>query len=152
MTGFFKFLPAAALPKLAEKSSIEVRAVFGPRLWLAVFFMTLCSLAYLLAAPAIFRVLFPAYVDAVPYSQLYAFIIIASLSGLFTTALTAQRKLKDLYAFTVISPIVQIVLQICGVMFYGLWGLVAGRLIAQFFSLLLAAFLLFRNERDGTVR
>ena len=149
LTGFFKFLPAAALPKLAEKSSSEVRAAFGPRVWLAVLAMTACSLAYLLAAPLIFHVLFPAYADAVPYSQLYAFMIVASLGGLFTTALTAQRKLKDLYAFTVISPLVQVLLQIGGVIFFGLWGLIAGRLIAQFFSFFLAAFLLFKKDRKG---
>jgi len=149
LSGFFKFIPSAALPKFSEKSPAQVRKAFGSRLWIAVLCMTLFAGAYALAAPFLFQILFPAYLESVPYSQLYALVIVASLGGLFTTALTAQRDLKGLYVFTVISPIVQIVLQVLGAVFYGLWGLIVARLAAQFFSLLLAALLLFKRTKGS---
>lgn len=145
LSGLFKFLPTAALPKLSEKSPAGIRMAFGKRIWWVALAMAVLTALYALAAPALFAFLFPAYTEAVPYSQLYGLMIVASLSGLFTTALTAGRNVKELYVFNILSPTFQILLQLAGVIVWGLWGLIIARLGAQFLSLLLALVLLFRK-------
>jgi O-antigen/teichoic acid export membrane protein len=146
LTGFFKFLPAAALPKFASKTPEEMRHAFGPRIILAIVGMALVAGVYALFAPLVFTLLFPAYVGAVPYSQVYALVLIASISGLFTTALIAQRNVKELYAYTAITPAIQILLQVAGAFLYGLWGLIIARIASQLVSAVIAFVLLAQRR------
>jgi len=149
LSGLFKFLPAAALPKLSEKTPEQVRGAFGSRIWVVVLLMFLFSGLYAATAPFIYHVLFPTYASAVPYSQVYGLMIVASLSGLFTTALTASHKLRGLYIFSSVTPTVQLALQVLGTIFFGLWGLIIARLTSQILSLLLSIFLL---RKKGSVK
>jgi O-antigen/teichoic acid export membrane protein len=145
LVGFFKFLPAAALPKFSRKSDSEMRSAFGKRLWIAAAGMASFAAAYAIAAPLLFSILFPQYVDSVPYTQAYAVIIIASISGLFTAALTSQANVKKLYLFNFLSPTLQLALQVVGILTFGLWGLIVSRVLASFLSLGLAAALVLRR-------
>lgn len=145
LAGFFKFLPAAALPKFSNKSPEEMRGSFGPRIFIAIGAMVVVAGIYIATAPFLFSLLFPAYTEAIPYSQAYAFVLVASISGLFTSALTAQRNLKELYAYTAVTPILQVVLQVFGAVLYGLWGLIIARLATQFIAAGIA-FLLLRKK------
>ncbi|MBP9816808.1 MAG: oligosaccharide flippase family protein [Candidatus Pacebacteria bacterium] len=144
LTGFFKFLPTAALPRLSGKTPAEIRiALGGQRMWWIVLAVVLGVLAYGTVAPILFALLFPAYIDAVVFSQFYALVFISVIGNMFIVGLTAERGTKALYIFNVVSPVFQIGLQFVGVVFYGLWGLIIGRVLATFVSLFLAAVLLF---------
>jgi O-antigen/teichoic acid export membrane protein len=144
LSGFFKFLPAAALPKFASKTAEEMKGAFGPRILIAIIGMLLVAGVYALFAPLVFSILFPTYTESVPYSQVYALVLLTSISGLFTSALIAQRNVKSLYVHTAVSPIMQVVLQFVGALLYGLWGLIVARLASQFLSALLAYIILKR--------
>ncbi|MEY2641208.1 MAG: hypothetical protein RL150_601 [Candidatus Parcubacteria bacterium] len=146
LASFFKFLPAAALPKFSNKTPEEMRHAFGFRIVLAILGMAAVAALYALFAPLAFHILFPAYAHAVPYSQVYALVLIASISGLFTSALIAQRNVKELYVYTAATPIAQVLLQVAGAFFYGLWGLIIARIVSQLVSAVVA-FLLLTNKR-----
>ena len=152
LTGFFKFLPTAALPRLSEKTPAEVRAALRPS---RLIFIAVAALvgtwAYALVSPYVFGVLFPAYTDAVMYSQWYALIFLAVIGNLFVTGLTANRDLKDLYVYNIAAPLIQIALLVIGILTYGLWGLIVGRLIASGLSIILAYFLLFRQKTESSL-
>lgn len=147
LSGLFKFIPTAALPKLSEKNPEEIRAILGKsRIWFAVVALLFAALGYALIAPYLFMFLFPTYTDAIPFSQWYGLIFLTVIGNLFVTGLTAQRDIKDLYIYNVASPSIQILFQFFGIIFYGLWGLVVGRLISMGFSILLASALLFKRR------
>jgi len=148
LAGFFKFIPTAALPRFSNKSSMEIRGAFGRRVWYAIFSMFIFVLIYIFAAHSIFSLLFPTYTDAVPYSQVYSLIIVSSIAGLFTSALTAQQNIKELYAYTIGVPIAQIALQTIGIIMYGLWGLIIARLVSQSLAAAFAFILLFRKKES----
>ncbi len=143
---FFKFIQSAALPKLSKKAPSKIQEAFGPRIWWAVLATGLIAGLYALIAPFIFSLLFPAYTEVIPYTQIYSLTVITSLAGLFTTGLTAERNIRDLYIFNIISPIAQLILQLGGILFYGLWGLIIGRLLSNFMSFLLAVTLMIRSR------
>jgi hypothetical protein len=77
--------------------------------------------------------------DAVPYSQAYAFIIIATFSSLFVTMLTAHGRVRRLYAYNILSPLILLSSELVGILGWGLWGLVwgvvGGNLLASLLSL-----------------
>lgn len=150
IAGLFKFLPSAALPKFSGKAPAEIRsALFSTRVWLAVLGVIVAVIGYAVVAPFIFSLLFPTYVSAIPFSQWYGLIFISVIGNLFVVGLTAQRSVKELYVYNTASPVVQILLQFGGVLLYGLWGLIIGRLLATFFSLLLAIVLLFKTPSSS---
>lgn len=144
LAGFFKFLPAAALPKFSSKTKEQIWFTFGPKIILAILGMLFVALVYAFFAPLLFSLFFPAYASSVPYSQVYALVLITSISGLFTSALVAQQEVKGLYAHTVVTPILQILFQFFGAFFYGLWGLLIARLISQCLGALFAFIILRR--------
>lgn len=143
---FFKFIQTAALPRLSKKEPEQIRSAFGSRIWFAIAATSFAVLAYVLVAPYLFLLLFPTYLEAIPFTQLYALTIIASLAGLFVTGLTAGRRVQELYIFSIASPILQLSLQLGGVFVWGLWGLLVGRIISNFVAIILAATLLLLKK------
>lgn len=136
--GFFKFLPGAALPKFAARTPEEVRTTIGRRLLIALPWILIVAGMYALLAPVLFTLLFPAYSDAIPYSQWYGLALGSVLTQVLVSALQAHARVQRLYVFSFLSPFLQCVLQLVGVVLFGLWGLVIGRLFGLLVSFLLA--------------
>lgn len=146
IAGLFKFLFFATLPQFSSKSRSEVRSSLRTK----VLFVTLLSIpvagAYAVAAPLLFSLLFPAYESSIVYSQAFALVIVAAAGNLSLSALIAQRQTKDLYIFNIVSPLVQIALQVTLIFIYGLWGLVIGKILGTFFTLLLSLVLTLKKS------
>jgi O-antigen/teichoic acid export membrane protein len=150
LSSLLKFLPSAALPKLSEKSPDEVRSALGKRVWIVIFGAAVLTVVYIVFAPFIFHYLFPTYEAAIKYSQIYAFMIIASISGLFSTALTAQGNIRGLYFFNIGSSVIQLIIQLVGAAFFGLIGLVFAKLASSFISFALSIILLYSKKQHIT--
>lgn len=148
--GLVKFLPSAALPKFANRPFEEGRAGLFRKFPLAIVGLLLIAAAYAYAAPYLFTLLFPTYMDAVPYSQWYALAILGVVTQLFVTLLSAHKAVRKLYSFNVLSPVMQLGLQVAGILLFGLAGLIAGRLLGMLFALTLALFLVLLPMRAGT--
>lgn len=147
--GFFKFLPSAALPKFALRTAEEVRQGIGLRLLYTLPFILLIALLYALFAPLIFSLLFPTYLNSIPYSQWYGLAIAAVLTQILVSALSAHERIARLYAFNIMSPLFQLALQFAGVLLFGLWGLIFGRLLGLLVSFLLALALVLIPSRGA---
>lgn len=100
-------------------------------LWLFVL-GTLMALVYIPLAPFIYRILFPAYTDAVVYSQVYALSLVGMFLGPAGSYLSAKRKVKEQYWSAIFNSIFQIVALAVGVIWWGLWGLIVARVILRF--------------------
>jgi O-antigen/teichoic acid export membrane protein len=142
-----KFIPSSALPKFAEKSEEEIRATIAPKLLMLTAAGLIAALGYILLAPLFFRIFFPEYMEAVPYSQLYAVMMLGLAGNVAISALIGQGKKLDLYLLNIITPIAQILLQLFGVIWFGLTGLVITKAIAVLLSGLVATALLLRAPR-----
>jgi O-antigen/teichoic acid export membrane protein len=139
LKGIIKNVSNLAMPKFSERTAGEINAT----IWKKIIFLTLgvaaLVLLYILLAPLVFRFFFPKYLDSLPYSQVYALSLIMTIGIIPSTALQAQSAKKELYASTIYSSLLQIVLIFGLVYVYGLWGVVWARIITRFTTFLISA-------------
>lgn len=144
--GLFKVFPTILLPTLSDKSEQETRRVLSPvRLAWVVAGLGVLGLLYAAAAPLLFSLLFPRYVAAVPFSQIYALSMLGVIGQIFSAALVAQKKVRSLYIFNTAVPVIQLALQFAGILLYGLWGMVGAKILSAWIPAVLSGILLFRD-------
>ena len=133
----FNNVSTLALPKFASRPLREIKRTLNHRLAGFTLLMVFTALAYILIAPLIFHYLFPAYSDAVFYSQLYAVALIPIGNMFSETLFQAQAAKKALYIFNVGSALFQIISVFVGIIFFGLVGVIVARIASRAFNLAL---------------
>lgn len=124
---------------MAKNSWEGIKKNILKKVILMTFLSGLIYAAYFLAAPFIFKYLFPAYQEAVIYSQILALIIFTSPTFLFQQAFSSHSKIKELYIIKTIVPIFKII-AIFGLTFtFGLPGLITSIVVTYVFRYLLYA-------------
>lgn len=146
--GIFKNIGAIAFPKFAIKSHNEVKTSLGRKVALGILVSAIIASIYIAFAHIFFAAFFPRYIDAVPYSQLYALTIIFAFSPVFTTALTAHGRTKELYALNMIAPIIQLSCITAGILLWGLLGLIVGRVASALTYSLFSVVLFSLHQSD----
>ncbi len=146
-----KFIPSIALPKLANRTPEEVRRTLPTRLSIALLGSAAVAGIYMLLAHTFFSIFFPQYIQAVPYSILYALAIIPTVGGLFTAALTAYGSVRSLYILNTAVPILQLVLMVLGISWLGLMGLIIAKIVTYSIQFILGAILIFFFKEDGAM-
>lgn len=148
MKGVFKIVGSLALPKFSDQSLSALKKEImnkGLRFGLLV---AGPILLYILLAPWLYSILFPAYASSVFYTQILAVSIFAIVSILPLTALQAQKKTKELYRWNIFSAIMLVSLLLVGVLSYGLMGVVLARVISRFFDLVYLYVLFNKSETN----
>lgn len=104
-------------------------------LWM--FFLSLAIITlFFIAAPFLYTLLFPAYVEAIPYARIYAFSLLGITffpiaSYIVSKSIESRKKLRDQYLLIIIPSIIQIATIFVGVLGWGLWGLVVARVVSS---------------------
>ena len=126
-----KNIAVLAIPKYAADSFEGVkRGLARKNLQIGLATVALAG-AYVLAAPYIFSILFPAYSEAVLLTQLLALGLIDTLTLLPLSMLKAHQKTRELYHYHIITSMVQVALLFAGGLFYGVYGLIAGFVVSR---------------------
>lgn len=145
--GPMKGLASLIFPKFSEREDREIRAGMKNKiLWLFLGSLILIAL-YIIAAPYIFKLLFPKYMDSVFYSQVFSFSLLWIISIPSETYLLAKRKIKEQYIGNTIGPVVQTALLLTGILWGGLLGLVIARVANSLISSLMSIMLYNRASR-----
>ncbi|MCR4276184.1 MAG: oligosaccharide flippase family protein [Candidatus Parcubacteria bacterium] len=145
------FIGTAAYPKFATRTLVELRDTIISKTFRAALAGAAGALVYILAAPFLFGLLFPKYLDVIPYTQLYAVIIILLPANLVSIALQAQRLKTELYVTSFVSPILLITLQIPLLLAYGILGMLVARIITDAANVVIGIVLLFRATRRNAL-
>lgn len=130
-----------AFPKFVQRPFADIQRNFWYRLWGFTGLLVLAALAYALAAPFIFDLFFPAYHDAIFYSQIFALSLIPIGSALPTALLQAQNAKRELYILNVLGPMFQIGTLVILTSTYGLIGTLIARIASRAWSFILASIL-----------
>ena len=140
--GWIKNLSTLAMPKFSEKSRDQIgqgilykTAIFGLATALIV-------LLYVIVAPFIFSIFFPKYLASTAFSQVFAISLISTINLIPQTALQAQSAKQELYTLTIYSSVIQIIILVVMVYYFGLWGAIWARVITRFATLLISSTLL----------
>lgn len=143
-----KILGAAALPKLSIGDVESIRASL-PRKALVVFCVSVfIAGAYMLAADPFFRIFFPEYLEAIPYSRMFALVILFFPATLYQQFLTARMEQKSLYFLQTSVPLVKIALLLVLIPLYGLYGALFSILGMEAFRLLLVVYLVHGRTKQ----
>lgn len=126
-------IPTLAMPKLATRSSREINELLKKRIALLFALGVAIALLYMVAAPYIYQIFFPKYLDAVFFSQIFSLIIALSLpQAIFGAAISSKLTLippKMLYLWN-LSGVIFIIFALIFVVKLGVIGVIVGRLIA----------------------
>ncbi len=131
---FLKFIQPLALPKFANQTKDEIRKNIFQKMWkLAILIIFLIAM-YVMAAPTIFKLLMPQYLESVFYSQIFSISLIYFVIALPLSALQAQMEQKKLYQFNIVTSMFQISVLILFAYLFGLMGIVIARVISRLFQ------------------
>jgi O-antigen/teichoic acid export membrane protein len=137
----FKAIPTLAVPKLAEKTNEDIQKVIYKKIF-KLFLITIpVIILYYFAAPFIYRLIFPQYIEAIVFSQVFAIILLME-GGLSGSVFEARMAIREQYILNVASNVVKIVLLYILMILYGIWGVIFARIISRFIGFGIALYLL----------
>lgn len=122
----FETIPISllVLPKLGEKNVKEIKEGVIKKFKKLFFFVIPFTLLIIFIAPWVYKIIFPQYLDSVPYFRALSLLLIFIPFSLLGTSLLAEMKKKDLYIIQTIAPLLKIILFFALIPFYGIWGVV----------------------------
>lgn len=130
--GPLKALNTMTQAKFVNRSDNEIRAgMRNKMLWIFLSSLVFITL-YILAAPYIYGFLFPKYMEAVWYSQIYVVSLLANVLLPANSFLMAKKKIQAQYITSAAGSVFQIVALVIGVVYWGLLGLVMARVATRF--------------------
>jgi len=127
----FKIINRVAYPKLANQEHTVLQKTLPRKVFIICIFSALAALVYVVCAPFIFGFFFRQYLDAVPYTQALAILIVLQPFSLFSSALTAQAKQKALYIYNFAIPFVRMALFLLLIPVFHLWGAVYALILVK---------------------
>lgn len=142
-----KMINSLALPKMSSASLETIRsAIYHKAAKLFFVFGSLIAL-YIVAAPYIYRLIFPQYLDAVPLSQALALGYVFSPTLLFSQTFFAQKRPKEIYALKIVTSCTRIILLFVLLPPFGIWGAVYAFFLGNAVSSATAV-ILFRRLKE----
>lgn len=139
--GVFKNINTLAFPKFSAQNNTRYDKNFLHKLAKYILLTLLIFVAYIIAAPFIYKILFPQYHEAIFYSQIFALSLLAFPGGILITKLQSTKEKTKLYQFNFVTSMIQIILLFSFVKFYGLIGIILARVVTRFVSLIFSVYL-----------
>lgn len=143
-----KSINALLLPRFSRHNSENIKANMVYKAMVYGFFLLVLTASYIVAAPYIYKLLFPTYQESIFLSQVFSLITLTALAGLPTAALQASRNSAQLYKLDILTAVFQTISMITLFHFFGLIGVVYGRILGRVFATSLAFWLFFSTTPD----
>ncbi len=126
-----KSVPILAFPKIASQDTNVLKKTLPKKIFKFSLILVIPTVLYILAAPFLFKIIFPEYMDSVKYSQYFALILLLFPFRMFSHPLLAQAKKKSLYIEQTVTPIIKISLLFILLPIYGIIGAIAALMISS---------------------
>jgi O-antigen/teichoic acid export membrane protein len=146
--GFLKNLFNVGTPKLALLDRPALRSSIADKTFRLTIFSVLLVIAYYFAAPYIYAIFFPKYMDSVIYSQIYmlGMVMFPGIS-LFAIYFQLMKETRILYILTIVGNVVTIILGLLLIPKYGTLGAVIENTASWTIMLLVNLFYFVRDRR-----
>ncbi|MCA9353475.1 oligosaccharide flippase family protein [Candidatus Nomurabacteria bacterium] len=135
-----------AYPKFAETSVENLKQTLPKKLFLFLFLMIAITIVYIIAAPFLFSIVLPEYMDSVIYSQIFAISLIFLPQKIAVSALTAHHQKRALYIINIINPIIRIVALIFLLPLFGIMGVIISFLLGLLFNGIASFYYFFKMK------
>lgn len=144
LRALLKNIDKLALPRFSQRSKKELKDTILKKSLKMFLVVGGFIIIYVLAAPWIYRIFFPQYIESVFYSQIYTISLLAAVTALSYSTLEAKKAQKELYFCRTSSAVLQIVLLFVLIYFYGLLGAVLTKVISKVYELAVSLWLVKR--------
>lgn len=146
---FFKTFTNLGQPKIAEQSEDSLQKGLIRKSLQLEFLILLIILIYILVAPMIFHILFPAYEkNALYLSQLFSLSLLYFPSNLLGLGLVKKRATKSLYYLNVIYFIISVITLLIFIPTWGLIGAIISKILTRFLYALFQIYFFKRSIRS----
>jgi O-antigen/teichoic acid export membrane protein len=129
--GPIKGLASMMQARFVERTDREIKFGMPNKMLWCLAGSIIITIVYIVLAPYIFHTLFPEYIDAVFYSQLYVLWILSLVFEPSTAYLAARKHTRELYVTYISYAIIQIITLLVGVMLWGLVGVILARVVTR---------------------
>jgi O-antigen/teichoic acid export membrane protein len=146
MKGLLKQASSLALPNYSKRTYEGAVAGILHKSGLLFLASLAASIVYCIFARDIFQLVFPQYMDAVFYSQVFVLSLPSIISSLPTAIFQANGMTKELYSINVWGSILQIASLVVGVTYAGILGAILARFATRYIQLVLVYWLLFNRR------
>ncbi len=146
MSTALKRIVPLSLPKFAQRDIASIKKTLLHRMLVMFAGLAVIVLVYIVAAPYIYKIFFPQYIEAIFYSQLYVLTLLLFPKKILGTILNAHGYIKALYINSIAIPIIKLILLVILVPTFGILGAIFSELTTQLFSLILLATLFVRAK------
>jgi O-antigen/teichoic acid export membrane protein len=138
--GLMKNLNSLAMPKFSESNTESIKKTIWRKVGVLAFVMILIVLCYIFLLPFLFKIFFPKYILAIPYSQILSISLIpVVIAGFLYTILESQKATKEIYQYNLYSNIFSIIILFPMISNYGIGGAIFARLINRTMGLIISA-------------
>lgn len=141
---FSNNLFSIAFPKLAAKEISEAKKMLPLRLLQMAIPSVIIIICYIIAAPFLFRWLFPQYIGAVFASQLLVTATILQPTGLIDTLINAHGLIRKKYLTAIIPNIIKLISFAILIPMFGLMGAIVSLIIAEASSAIILIWIYFK--------
>lgn len=132
--GIFRTL---SLPKLAARDVPTLKQTLPRKIALHFAAAVAVTALYISLIPFFFHLLFPQYLDAIPYAQALGLTILAAPGVWLGQTLVAHMRKRELYIINTISPLFKMGLFATLIPLFGIWGAVGATLGSGLMGLVL---------------
>lgn len=140
----FSFIGTAWLPKLANYELADIRRNIISKILRVMAAAIVVTILYIVVAPIIFKLLFPRYISAIYYTQIYSpIIILLAVINITSSTFFAKRLKREIYIIGLIQPALLVLLQLPLLLLYGIIGMLVARLATDLIGIILALFFTF---------
>ena len=132
MKGPLKIFDTMVQTKFKDRSDREISFGMKNKIISILIVSFFAMLFYIIAAPLIFKFVFPNYTDAITYSQIYAISLLSFFGSPAGSYLSIKKKIKEQYIYSISISLLQILAFAVGVIYGGLMGLIIARVVVRF--------------------
>lgn len=141
-----KILSVMTLPRFSTRSIVALRIGMRRKVITLFSVSVILVIAYWVTAPYLYQLLFPKYLDAILYSQIFSLIILFFPAVFFQEALNAHMRKKELYIVQTTIPILKILSLFILLPLFGIWGVFASMFLAETTRLMLVVYFFYTIE------
>jgi len=131
----FKNIQILLLPKFASKNINTLKNSLTKKISKSSIILLFIIGIYILISPILFKYVFPQYLESMFYSQLYSLSLLTVFMVIPLSVLRAHNKKNELYKFNLFAFGSQIIIIFISAKFFGLMGVIVGRIISKFLHL-----------------
>jgi O-antigen/teichoic acid export membrane protein len=147
---FLKNIFNIGTPKLALLDKAALRKSITDKVWRLTLITILVVIVYFFAAPFIYKIFFPKYMESVVYSQIYmvGMIVFPGIS-LFALYFQLLKETKIMYVLTIIGNIATIGFSVLLIPKYGTLGAVLENTLSWVTLFMVSLFLFLKHKNNG---